>query len=63
MDISKEQAVALFGSQAKLAKALGIFPAAVSQWKDGKPIPQKQALKIRYVLKPEAFVCACGQAE
>jgi DNA-binding transcriptional regulator YdaS (Cro superfamily) len=55
MEISKEQAIALFGSQAKLAEALDIFPAAVSQWKAGQPIPEKQALRIRYVLKPESF--------
>jgi len=53
--ILKEEAVAMFRTQAALAKALGIYRQAVSQWPDGKPIPQVQALKIRYQLRPECF--------
>lgn len=55
MEIVKEQAIHLFGSASSLARALNISPAAVTQWADGKPIPEKQALKIRYTLKPEFF--------
>jgi len=55
MKIIKEKAVSLFGSQAELARALDISLAAVSQWAAGEPIPEKQALKIRYVLKPDEF--------
>lgn len=55
MQIVKEQAVIMFGSQSALARALGISPAAVAQWKPGKPIPEAQALKIRYQLKREEF--------
>jgi len=53
--ITKEQAVQIFGSQAELARALGIERSAVCQWKDGAPIPEKQALRIRYELRPELF--------
>lgn len=52
--ISKARAVELFGNQRTLAQALGITEGAVSKWPDG-PIPSKQALRIRYELKPEAF--------
>jgi DNA-binding transcriptional regulator YdaS (Cro superfamily) len=54
VQITKQQAVEMFGSQAKLARALGIAKSAVSQWADG-PIPELQALKIRFLLKPELF--------
>lgn len=54
MKISKDEAIALFGSRRELADALGISIQAVGQWDDDE-IPEKQAMKIRYVLKPEAF--------
>ena len=53
--LTKERAVALFGSPLILADALGISRANVYMWEDGKPIPQKHALRIKYELKPEAF--------
>lgn len=53
--ITKEAAVAMFGSQAELARALGIERSAVCQWKDNAPIPEKQELRIRYELRPELF--------
>lgn len=53
--ITKEEAVALFGSKAELARALGINKASVTEWPDGKPIPERRALQIYYQLKPEAF--------
>lgn len=55
MKILKEEAIELFGSQTAVAEALGISIQAVSQWEKGQPIPEKQAYRIRYVLKPEAF--------
>jgi len=55
MEISKQDAIALFGSGSALARALGISPAAVSLWPDDKPIPEKQALRLRYEIKPDAF--------
>lgn len=54
IEITKKEAVRMFGSQAELARALGIERSAVSQWKDG-PIPEKQAMKIRFILKPRLF--------
>jgi len=53
--ITKEDAVAMFRTKAALARALNISKAAVTGWEDGQPIPEKQALKIRYVLRPECF--------
>lgn len=53
--ITKEQAVAHFGSQAKVAYALGLTRSAVSQWKAKEPIPVEQALRLRYEIAPEAF--------
>jgi len=53
-NLSKSEAVALFKNKAELARVLGISRAAVSKWPDEK-IPEAQALKIRFVLKPEAF--------
>ena len=53
--ITKEEAVALYRTQTALARALGIHRSAVNKWKDGEPIPEAQALKIRYVLRPECF--------
>jgi hypothetical protein len=55
LHITKERAIELFGSPLELAEALGIERANVYMWKDGEPIPQKHALHIRFVLKPEAF--------
>jgi len=54
--ITKEQAVAIFDSQAALARALGITRGAVSQWKAGEPIPENCALKLRYEIAPKAFL-------
>lgn len=40
-----EKVIAYFGSQVKAAKALGISPAAIAQWK-GKAIPPRRAIQI-----------------
>lgn len=54
--ILKEQALAAFeGNGAELARALGIRPSAVYQWRDGEAIPDLQALRLRYELRPEFF--------
>lgn len=55
MDISKQDAIAAYGTQEALAEALGIGRTAVVMWSDVKPIPEKHALKLRYVLKPAYF--------
>lgn len=54
-ELKKEQAVRLFGTQSRLAEELGITRAAVCQWKRGEPIPEAYALRIRFILMPEAF--------
>ena len=56
--ITKEQAIEAFGSAAKLARALGITKGAVSQWQPGEPIPQAQALRLKYVIAPKKFKAA-----
>jgi len=55
MDISKQDAIAAYGTADQLATALGIGRTAVVMWSDDKPIPEKHALKLRYVLKPGYF--------
>ena len=50
MKILKEEAVDAFGSVGKLAKALNIEHSAVSQWKNGKPIPPLRAYQVRDLL-------------
>ncbi len=53
--ITKEQAVQAYGGNtAALARALKISPSAIYQWPDG-PIAEGYALKLRFVLKPDAF--------
>jgi hypothetical protein len=54
--ILKEEALAAYGGRGSdLAKALGITPSAVYQWEPGEPIPNEQALKLRFVLRPDLF--------
>lgn len=55
MDIFKDDAIAAYGTTEALAEALGIGRTAVVMWSDSKPIPEKHALKLRYVLKPAYF--------
>jgi hypothetical protein len=60
--ISKDEALAAYGGDTlALAEALGITRSAIYQWPDG-PIPQAQALKLRYVLKPDVFGPPAEQA-
>jgi DNA-binding transcriptional regulator YdaS (Cro superfamily) len=49
--MTKEQAIALAGSQAKLAALLEINSAAVSQW---ETIPEKRIWQLK-VLRPGWF--------
>jgi len=56
--ITKEEAISLYSTPAALAKALGIQRQAVNGWEQGKPIPERQYLKLRYELKPERFTLA-----
>jgi len=50
--MTKEQAIALAGSQAKLAALLEINSAAISQW---ETIPEKRIWQLK-VLRPGWFV-------
>lgn len=59
--ITRKQAVAAYGGVASLAKALGISRAAVYLWPENDPIPELQALRLRYELKPETFGASAGQ--
>jgi len=54
-ELTKRQAVEIYGTQLALSKALGLTHQAVSHWKWDEPIPAGHALRIRYELKPEAF--------
>jgi hypothetical protein len=56
--ISKKDAIGMFRNKNRLAKALGITRQAIENWPDDMPIPEKQALKIRYQLRPELFDAA-----
>jgi len=53
--ITRKQAVAAFGSVVALAKALGISRTAVYLWPENDPIPELQALRLRYELCPDVF--------
>lgn len=56
ISISKKDAIAAFdGNVADLAAALGITRAAIYMWRDDAPIPERQALKLRYELRPDVF--------
>lgn len=47
-------------NSAELARLLNISRSAVAQWPEDAPIPEKQLLRLRYELRPEAF--AVGEA-
>jgi hypothetical protein len=52
----KHEAISLFGSVDELRKALGLKTRqAVYMWPDDAPIPEPHAIKIRFVLRPDAF--------
>ena len=54
--ISKSEALAAYeGNASALARDLDITPQAIYQWPEDKPIPDLQAMKLRFVLKPELF--------
>lgn len=46
--MTKDEAIKAFGSQAKLAEALGLSRAAVSLW--GETVPPLRAYQIREIL-------------
>ncbi len=55
VEITKQQAIGMFLTVAKLAEALKITRQAVYLWPDDRPIPEGYALKIQYELRPELF--------
>lgn len=69
---SIELACIAVGSQAALARAIGVWPQAVHQWIEGeRPVPSKQCIPIeeatggkvtRYDLRPDIFGTASRDA-
>lgn len=60
--VSKEEALAAYGgNQAALGRALGVTRQAVHALPSG-PLPERYALKLRFVLKPEVFGDEAGGA-
>jgi hypothetical protein len=56
MPLTREQAIALFDGVEPLRSALKLKSrSTIYMWKPGEPIPEPHDLRIRYVLKPEAF--------
>jgi hypothetical protein len=54
--MNKEDAIKMFGSVEALRQALGLKTRhAIYMCADGEPIPEVHELKIRHVLRPEAF--------
>ena len=54
-EITKEEALHLYdGNQAALGRALGVSRQAISKLPQG-PLPEWMALKLRFVLRPDAF--------
>lgn len=52
-----EKALSLYDSQIELANALGVTRQLVWEWKRrGGPIPEGYAARLRYILKPQAFL-------
>ena len=51
--MKKQEALDLFGgSQAELARALGITRHAVWKWPDDQPIPELREKQLRYEIIP-----------
>lgn len=47
-----DETIAFFGDQTTLAKAIGISPAAVSQW--GRDVPMSRRTSVRLAMKERA---------
>lgn len=56
--ITRKEAVALYGNLTHLANHLGVTRQAVYFWPENEPVPEWVYIKLRYVLKPEAFTNA-----
>ena len=54
--MTKSELLNLLGVKpAELARILKISRSAISQWPDDEPVPERQELRLRYELRPEAF--------
>ena len=54
--VTRQQAIALYGSAIGLASALGYKSRhAIYMWPKKGPIPEWPYMKLRYELRPEAF--------
>lgn len=58
--MTKSEAIAIFGSAAKVARALNISKAAVSEW--GEEIPELRVYQIREILANREAEKAVGSA-
>lgn len=56
--ITRSEAVGIYSNLTHLAEALGVTRQAIYFWPEDKPIPEWAYIKLRYVLKPEAFTPA-----
>jgi hypothetical protein len=52
--MDKTLAIRMFGSQAEMARALGLTRAAVHQWPD--PIPEPRASQVREVARKLGYM-------
>lgn len=59
--MTKDEAISLFGSPAKLARALAISKGAVSQWPDDQ-IPELRALQIEKIQAARANLEAANSS-
>jgi len=59
--ITRRRAVEVYGGVSKLAEALGISRAAIYLWPEDDPIPELQALKLKYELRPDVFGSPTGK--
>jgi hypothetical protein len=55
MDIYKRDVLAVYGTHEAAARALGITRGAVTMWPEDRPIPDRHALRLRFVLRPDIF--------
>jgi DNA-binding transcriptional regulator YdaS (Cro superfamily) len=62
MNLTKQQAVAIFDTQKALAEALGLTKGAVSQWPDELDVQRTAAVIGAAVQRglpvPDGFICA-----
>jgi len=45
-----------YKTDAEIARLFGISRAAVSQWRNDRPIPRDKMLELKYELRPDLFI-------